>query len=361
MSIPTNALTPPLLHNGALFIDNSTAESIVRCNQEAEYRIIHQRQYDGGVSALNFGGAIHQGLDVRYRRWREFATESITDQLNAVSNALTTSPVEPGDWRTPSLAHDVIVGYASTFPVDDFSVLERPDPADPTTRLPCVELPFAVPLGSVELPEEATFTNLVSNADGTTRVELFTTRVVPIVWTGKIDAVIEKEGRLWVLDHKTTSVFGPTYFSQYEMSPQMLGYAWALQELLGRQVAGVLINVLAIRKPTKTGKGVEYGRQYISYEPHMIEEWRVNQLTLLSEFFGNILNDYFPKRMTWCITKFQRKCEYFEVCTLPAAHRTHLLYSNVFKHITWSPLTASDTAAPQLNSDTTESNAPTIH
>jgi hypothetical protein len=214
-----------------------------------------------------------------------------------------------------------------TFAVDEFQVHE-------IDGVPSVELPFAVPLGEITLPESTTFFSKIYQTTEVTSIDL---SHVPVVWIGKIDGVIIHKGEYWVMDHKTTSIMGPTYYDQYYMSGQMIGYTWALQKLLNIPIRGVLINVFGVRKPTKTGKGTEFGRQFISYEQHLINEWQVNTLSLIGQFFANLAAESFPKRTTQCI-RYMRKCAYWDVCNLPAEHRPALLYSNNFKQITWSPL-----------------------
>ena len=71
---------------------------------------------------------------------------------------------------------------------------------------------------------------------------------------GRIDGVYELGGKLWILETKTTSKIEEAALKLYlNFDFQSLFYVTALQEMLGRPIAGVLYNL--IRKPQiKQGK-----------------------------------------------------------------------------------------------------------
>ena len=334
---------PPLLKGGAFFIDNSTYEGVMECKRKGLYRVIHQRQYKGKASALNFGGAVHAGLDVRYKRGG-MAFDSMSEQLQAAYDHLLTNPIELGDWRTPDLLKEVLMGYARNNPFDDFELCTL-------DNQPLVELPFAIPLGEIDLaepcllpslelePAEGESSDLLATALARTgRISLRSYRTIPVVWTGKIDLVINRAGRIWLLDHKTTSVFGPSYYAQYDLASQFNGYSWAIQTSLGIPVDGVAINVLAIRKPTKTGKNCEFDRKYLPIRQDQITEWHVNTLETLSDFLNGFVHGRFNMQTTSCRNKWQKDCEYKQVCTMEPASRLMYLHSGDFETATWSPL-----------------------
>lgn len=331
----------PLLHNGAFLIDNSTFESLLTCDRQALYRIVHQRKLRGQNNSLNFGGATHEGLSTRFKAGG-FALESLAAQYRAAQEYLVSKPTD--DWRNEELLLDVLQKYAMTHAAEDFRVLnmhfdEHVDGIDIPMMEPAVELPFALPLGTIKLNHPLTCGNRLGDKRYEGPFEIVTITEVPVIWTGKIDLVVEHNGELWCLDHKTTSIFGDKYFDQYELSNQMIGYTWAVEQITKRQCSGAGINVLAIRKPTRTGKGVEFGRKWIPYSHHLVDEWKDNTLHILSMFFSNLVDTgYFPMKMMWCQTKFNRMCEYKEVCNMAPNERLPFLYTGLFEQITWSPL-----------------------
>lgn len=58
---------------------------------------------------------------------------------------------------------------------------------------------------------------------------------------GSIDLVATYEGRLCIIDHKTSSGPAPT-LEEVSTNPQLLAYAWAYEQLTGKVVEGVGIN-----------------------------------------------------------------------------------------------------------------------
>lgn len=340
--------SPALLKGGAFFIDNSTFESVQACDRMAYYRVVQKRELGGKANALNFGGAFHAGLDTRYRVGG-YSHDSLSDQQLAGIAYLNDHPTD--DWRSAELLVEALAGYAREYSLEPWQIVAASG-ADGQPR-PFVELPFAVPMGSVTLSEPITMPNLRINIEGTGdpkvdytnialtdvgELEMITLSEIPIVWTGKIDLVIINNGEYWICDHKTTSVFGDSYFEQYKLSSQFFGYKWAIEQMLKIPIVGTMINVIAVRKPTKTGKNTTFHRQFMRTEQHLVPEWHANTMYLLSEFFSSLQNGYFPMRFTSCRTKWHRNCEYIGVCTLPADQREMYLATGDFQNVTWSPL-----------------------
>lgn len=336
---------PPLLKGGVFFIDNSTYTSIMECERAGLYRIIHQRQQIGKADALNFGGAVHEGLKVRYATGGT-AHESLEAQISAASQYLLEHPTSVGDWRQLPVLREVLFGYARAYPVEEFNIFH-------VDGKPMVELAFAVPLGTIQLPEEILVPSVedpddrqlndVERAQLTGgRIILRSVREIPVVWTGKIDMVVDRGGEMWLCDHKTTSVFGDSYFEGFHLSSQFNGYTYALEKCVGQAPRGVLLNALAIRKPTATGKGTTFHRLWKPIAKREVDEWHYNTLLNLTNFFVGLTDGQFPMRTTSCRTKWQRNCEYLGVCNMDQASRLLYLHSGDYETVTWSPLNANE-------------------
>jgi len=316
----------PFLKGGAFFIDNSTYEVLMECERKAFYQIVRKRQPKGRANPLNFGSAVHAGLDARYKVGG-IATDTLPMQLQSAMGFLEGNPTD--DWRTAELLIDVLSLYSRTYQCEDFEVLSNSE-----TGEKFVELPFGVEFGEIELVEETLLPSL--NDDGS--MSMLTLSKIPVVWSGKIDLVVIHNGKYWLVDHKTTSMFGDSYFEQYRMSSQFLGYKWALEKTLGIKIEGVMINVLAIRKPTKTGKGCTFHRQWMPAPDHAVPEWRDNTLTNITNWFQCLLDGYVPMRTTSCRTKWHSNCQYINVCTMLPQSREVYLMTGDFEEVTWSPL-----------------------
>lgn len=305
----------PLIDD-ALFIDNSSLEKFTTCPRSAQYYIIDKIEGANERTAPAFGGKIHKILEARYKDHVNFmpqepgrkGTTEIMQEVAAVEFKDWTPPDD--DFRTYATALQFIDLYNTTYPVEAFDIYKLPD------GKPAIEMPFAVPLGEIELH------------DG---------KNIKIIWTGRIDMVYQRESRLYVMDHKTTSVMGPSYFKEFELSSQVHGYVWATQQLTGQRIDGFVVNALAMRKPTKTGKAFELLRHIVPIDQSLVEEWKSDTLTIISDFVNMAERSHFPKHTKWCVGKYG-VCEYATVCGLPPTQRDSILYSPAYRPVTWSPL-----------------------
>lgn len=343
-----------------LHIDHSSLENFNNCARRAEYSLVQRRQPVRNTSALSFGTAIHKALETSLRvdaidRNSELVTSK---QSSDILEHFSSNPVPMDEWRTADRALDIMARYRKQFEHDVFDVLEIND-------RPMVEVPFALPLGTVEIDDEVDYAaNIVLGKEVADTIKeydkTFYCRTIHVLWTGRIDAIIVMDGKIWVMDHKTTSMGGDTFLKQFQLSAQTVGYTWAAQELLEQLpfkdwqmhyeklrgpdnidttpvVSGLLLNGIISRKPSRTGTAVEFLRQRFLYDSYMLDEWKHNTLTLVSDFLTHLQRGFFPMQTTWCIGKYG-VCPYFDVCNLPPQQRPVLLNSNLYEDITWSPL-----------------------
>lgn len=71
--------------------------------------------------------------------------------------------------------------------------------------------------------------------------------IVPVgyvaVYRGRLDLLVQDQyGKYWIIDHKTTARWANTDF--LDLDEQCGSYAWALQEILGIKIEGVIYNEL---------------------------------------------------------------------------------------------------------------------
>ena len=343
-----------------LAIDHSSLESFNVCARKAEYALVQKRQPVRNTSALSYGTAVHKAIETMLRvdaDQRENPVVVGKVQSDIISH-YGENPVPMDEWRTAERALETVAKYRKQFANDVFEVLE-------VNGNPMVEVPFALPLGMVELNQVVKYDPLIvtgaAKNDDDTPCQHFYVRNIHILWSGRIDAIIVMDGRIWVMDHKTSSMGGAGFTDQFFLSSQTIGYTWAAQELLRAahgsspgtfanwspihrlevgtsiDVSGLLLNGIITRKPTRTGVGNEFVRQRYRYEPAQLDEWKHNTLTLVSDFLSHLCRGFFPMQTAWCINKYGR-CPYFEVCQLPAQQRERYLSSNIFEPVTWSPL-----------------------
>lgn len=296
-----------------LHVDNSSKELFETCARAAEYYSVHRREGISERAALFRGSVIHEALGIRKRRpLDDFEKEQVAHILTRYLD----KDFGPDEWRTAEHAINSILLYNKQWPIKS----EPFDLIGGTT-----ELPFRILLGKAEI-----------NATVKTHAGTFFVRNIYIYWTGIIDAIINY-GQTLVMDHKTTSILGPQFFDDFVLSSQMNGYVWSARKL-GYPAVGLLLDAIAGRRPTKTGVAHEYQRNRYYYEEAHLAEWERDTFTLITDFLEHLCRGYFPKSPKWCFGKYGR-CQYWDVCSQLPDRRESLIKSDLYKPVTWSPLT----------------------
>lgn len=321
-----------------LEIDNSSLEKFTTCPRAAENYLIHSREAAGSSSAQNFGRLFHKCEEIRLLHGLSEATK--TAQKEEVMSHFLSHPVPPDDHRTADRMLAILKVYNDRYAQDGWpeSVLtdaegvkfvERPFKVQLCTLPINATLPFN---GSQLLPKDAGWRS--NDFEGSDVI----IRNLHILYTGRIDVILRERssGQLWVVDHKTSSIGGKTYYEDFRLSSQTVGYCWAAQKVLQQPVSGLLLNALIIRPLTKTGIGQEFTRNNFFYSPNRLEEWEQNVKTIVTDFVANLVRGYFPQHTKACMGKYGI-CQYHENCSLPRQQRPSDLASDLFRSVTWNP------------------------
>lgn len=72
----------------------------------------------------------------------------------------------------------------------------------------------------------------------------------PVVYQGTIDMIVEKDGELFIVDHKTRRAFKDSTF-HLDVDTQISSYAWAASQFLQKPVTGIIFNELKKNYPKK--------------------------------------------------------------------------------------------------------------
>lgn len=310
-------IKPPLL-DGVLYIDNSSMELFTTCPRQAYYYIIRKLELDKPKIALDFGGAFHNVLEYMYKKFGTgYRNQAANGDIINYAASLTLNTPE-NDYRTISYLVEAVSKYLNDYPAEAFEIATLP------SGEPAIECPFAMPIGTIE-----------SSLWGR----------ISIVWTGKIDMIYRSRGALGILDHKTTSMMGPQFFTEFEIAHQMYGYNAATEFIMGEPSNYITINALGCRKPTVKGKGekFEFQRHTIPISGPLLEEWHTDSLALVSDFISHCERGYFPKATKWCVGKYGA-CQYRAVCSLAPEHRELALSTSEFRTVTWNPLEKKEPA-----------------
>lgn len=331
---------PLPLTEGKLLVDNSFLSCMTTCPRQAFYKYIHRRQLIKPRAALFYGGAIHKAMEVRDR----FQLPMVSLEIeNAMIDALIeqyTGVDFDNDYRNLDYAIETIRRYNTTWKFDNNIAITLPVGAM------AVELPFAIPLGCITTGDQILCSDSLDSSKPTWYQSEF-----EIVFTGKIDRICDYQGAYWLLDHKTTSIGGPTFFSEFYTSLQFRGYKFAGEQILKESISGVLINAIFARKPKAKGDiNFTFERQPIPIERSLVQEWKHTFLKLTRNWL-NMLQESateaeqaFPIHTGSCFHKYGQ-CEYFDICQLPVHHRESMISTRLYEDHTWSPL--EDGAKPK--------------
>lgn len=348
--------------------DNTALEKIKRCHVTGQNYLVLQREAHAKTAALTFGGAIHAGLELfLYHQWAGYTGPVVEDEATtaenlAVSTYFLNNPAPPDKYRTLANAIEVLKHYRDRsnhllYPDYEWEILANADG-------PLIEKAFELPLGVLEvgahiqmpwLSREIIF-NLNSAQDQKDYQDAVFVSHIHLAWSGRIDAIARTHSHTCIVDHKTTSIVGDQFTQSFQLSSQVMGYAWAANQLfpdLGP--FAFCFNAIALKKPgigqglmSRGPKGGEpplsFFRAFFPnttdgfYTPERLESWRYDTVTFLEDFIHSVVRNHFPMNDRQCFDKYGQ-CPYHGVCTIdnPVVRRK-LLMSEAFKDVTWNPL-----------------------
>jgi len=321
----TNPLPPLPLVNGALFIDNSIMDEWNECPTQWHYRFLLNRTAAFTKPALNFGTAIHLGLAEHAK-----GTE-IAKIFELLYTHFSKNPQPPDDHRSPGHAVETLNRYFEHYKDEPLKPLQ-------TSEGLFVEFPFAFKLFTAFAPKQS------NNAN----------EEIPIYFCGKIDLAFEKpDHSKWVVDRKTTFQLGTQFSYEMKATPQMRGYCWAFKRAFGELPQGYIVDAIRTSVPTQkclddslvTGNTkaldkwweTQFYREPFYINQEEIDEWEKNTITLIEELLWHYSRGFIPMKRKWCVNKYGR-CQFYDVCTLPAVQRPLMLLSNMFIEDSWTPL-----------------------
>lgn len=293
-------------------IDNFALTMFQTCPEKYHLRMIQGWTPQRRSGALGFGGAIHEGLAEWYR------SHSIGQAMLAIEEAWPPAmPVD--DYRTKEKCLQVMVEYSKHYPAETFSVVQGPSG-------PLIEVPFTLDTGRylpcalswlkqrdstgmyLEDPNSCGMAFEMPDADG--RCPNCLSLCEPIEYGGIFDGLVEYSGAVYVLEHKSTSMLGSTYFNQFNPNNQVTGYVWAAGQMSGRKVGGAMINALGVYKVGKT----KFERHMTARFPEQIAEWMNNVHDVCLQLKTAERKHIFTRSTNACT--LYGMCEYHSVCSL---------------------------------------------
>lgn len=237
-----------------LVIRTSDRASFRRCRQAWDLgsKIRLNWNYVPGIEPLDFGTAIHAGLEIYYdpRRWDEDRSIVQQECLLAFNDHMSDWKARlrrANQWesmRTEWLNH---VALGNGMLEHFFTWAPKHDNNwEPLKAEIEFEVPIPVP-EDYELP--LGWFRIDGNLHRMVGLEFNEVEYVPVVYQGRIDLVVKDTttGCIYIVDHKTAAQLGD--YEHLELDTQVSSYAWALRKVLNIDISGVIFQELRKKAP----------------------------------------------------------------------------------------------------------------
>lgn len=268
--------------------DYTVMSTYLTCPRKYNFRFNRGLVGKSAMMAADFGSAIHKGLDEWYKT-------GVVDLAVQVFRKEFKEDLERDNKRTHKLGEWMLRNYAEKYQDQPFKVL-------------ATEQEF-----TVELP------------NGNKLI-------------GRIDKIIEWGGVVWVMDHKTTSMLGPTFMNMHTPNLQFSGYVYAAQQLGYTKCVGVLVDALLVAKgllESSTRAKLTPLLRDFAYrgEADMAEYLQVVE-KLQSDITLSEINDKWQPNWESCSD--YGECAYRRVCKEPVELRERIIASD-YRVDHWDP------------------------
>lgn len=366
---------PDLPGEFLLVVDNTSLDKIKRCHKAAQNYLVLGREAQAKTTALVFGGAFHEAAALFHtgefedqRNTYSIITETLYGpkaQDNAIRQHFLDHPLPPSiyssDYRTETAALELFRHYRN-----QCNTLVHPDYeweilAD--DKGPIIERAFEIPLAVLEFENfwlkvgsmSDEHRELVGEVRGNDIYGEYRVDKVHLAWSGRIDLLARVNSRNHVVDHKTSSIFTPDYFRQFELSSQVRGYIWAASHLWPEHSPKSFIhNGIFFQKPGinqgLTSPGPRGGKAPLHFQRTFyptnneqafsdaaITRWERDTILTIEDFLHSVSRSVFPLNDSACIQKFGL-CEYHDCCRMDDEEMgNRYLMSPAFKEVTWNP------------------------
>lgn len=282
-----------------LDLDNSKRSQKVSCDKKYYYQNIRNLRPNQGSTALRYGIVYHAGKDAFYNYVKENGWTHDGGAMKAAITAAKASWEEESskqtyydDYRTLENYAQSLIAYIAHFNHDEGML-----------QVVKTERPFKL---SMKLsPEEESLFPLILQEG--------------LNFTGKIDAEVLLNGRLWQMEHKTTGQALSVQKKRLHRSPQLIGYAYAGLRLNPEEPPDgslTALHHLSARKSKVTGK---YGKLKIEFErvPQIYTDgdfasWRLSFLNTAEEILRNVERGLWPVQLDNCYQ--YGRCSYAPLC-----------------------------------------------
>lgn len=297
--------------------DNSMLSLYKHCPAKFWRTYIQEWKFRAPSIHLHAGGAFAHGLEAARTAFYEQGDDAET----AISKGLSALITFYGDFECPpdsAKSLDRMAGalefYFSKYPLESRDGEGTPIHLPGTSRRG-IEFSFAEPL-PVAHPVTGD----------------------PIIYCGRMDAILQLFGGSFICDEKTTQSLGSSWSDKWDLRAQFTGYAWGCRRA-GIDVGGAVVRGISILK-TKYDTA-----QALTYRPEwMQEQWLGETCSWIERIKSDWTRQYWLHNLDEGCQDFGG-CAFRRVCA--NAKENQLSYLTLdFERRHWDPLTRQENLLP---------------
>ena len=206
----------------------SAINKFINCRQAYKFRYIDELVPIEKNDNLIFGSIIHNCLEIWYEN---YSLEKVFDYINQTVLNKNSDKKQKEQWH---LANAIMTSYIELYPNESFKIID-------------LEKQFE---GKIINPK----TNYSSRK---------------FIFSGKVDGIVEQNGKYFLLEHKTTSMINENYLEKLWMDLQIRLYSIYLKQCFDIEVEGVIYNII-VKAKLKQNKG-ETEEEYLERFRKLIE------------------------------------------------------------------------------------------
>ena len=292
-------------------INSSMLDDFKSCPTKGFYTNIAEWKPRGASVHLHAGGAFAKGMEAA-------RTAFFVNGLSAeesVALGLQALLLSYGDFECPSDSAKSAVNMAGAF---EFYFDRYPlgqDGTEPVTFASgrkAIEFSFAHPLPLIH-PESGE----------------------PLLFSGRMDAILKAFGGRFICDEKTTSQLGASWSKQWDLRAQFSAYAWGCRES-GEPVNGVLVRGVSILKTRFDTL------QAVSYRPDwQIDRWYSEMLEWVEDMIKSYKRNSYRHSLGNACSEYGG-CQFRQICMTQESERDTFL-TTYFERRHHDPITGTDT------------------
>ena len=291
-------------------ITQSSIKKFLSCRRKYKYRYVEELVRKGVPSLnLTFGTFIHEYLE----RW--FNGEDEATLLADVRETEDFALYEKKEAEAKVKALAMLSKYFETYPRKD-------DPFNVVGT----EIEFATPLYNPDTDTESP----------------------SIMFGGKIDGLVERNGEYWILEHKTAGYVSESYIQKVWFDAQIQLYAYYFGRAKGIKVVGALYDVLGksqlkwCKADTEVSlmakvlaqydKKQMFLREFIPIEEEIMHHRLQETWIMGHDMFKVATEDAAAYRNTNNCFEWKRPCEYLSLCQARNRDAVSYLYDKRVAH-----------------------------